>query len=288
MQQLKALTGGYGADVVLEVTGVPAAFVEAVRFARPGGTVVEIGNVNVGKEHEVSLAPDLITRKMLRVQGFVRYQPWFLYRALRFLERKHGNHPFDELTDREYCLVRHELNTSTGALILLLGSGGTRRHREGTEMSKKNKKYVVRLTEEERAYLRTLIGRGSAPARTLSRARILLKANEGEGGAGWSDAAISEALEVGLSTVARVRQRYVSEGLEATLTRKAPEREYRRKLDGEQEARLIALACGEPPTGRKSWTLRMLAERLVALEVVESVSYETVRQVLKQTNSSLT
>jgi transposase len=112
---------------------------------------------------------------------------------------------------------------------------------------------------------------------------------QGEGGAGWSDAAISEALEVGLSTVARVRQRYVSEGLEATLTRKAPEREYRRKLDGEQEeARLIALSCSEPPTGRKSWMLRMLADRLVALEVVDSISYETVRQTLKQTNSSPT
>lgn len=153
---------------------------------------------------------------------------------------------------------------------------------------KKSKKYVVRLTEEERAHLRTLIGRGSESARTLVRARILLKANEGEGGAGWSDAAISEALEVGLSTVARVRQRYVSEGLEATLRRKAPEREYRRKLDGEQEARLIALACSEPPTGRKHWTLRMLAERLVALEVVDNISYETVRQTLKQTNSSPT
>ncbi len=88
--------------------------------------------------------------------------------------------------------------------------------------------------------------------------------------------------------MARVRQRYDSEGLEATLRRKAPDREYRRKLDGEQEARLIALACSEPPTGRKSWTLRMLAERLVALEVVDTVSYETVRQVLKQTNSSPT
>ncbi len=155
-------------------------------------------------------------------------------------------------------------------------------------MSKKSKKYVVRLTEEEQARLRTLIGRGSAPARTLSRARILLKANEGEGGASWSDAAISQALEVGLSTVARVRQRYVSGGLEATLRRKAPDREYRRKLDGEQEARLITLACSEPPTGRKRWTLRMLADRLVALEVLESVSYETVRQTLKQTNSSPT
>ena len=99
-----SLTGGYGADAVLEVTGVPAAFVEAVHLARPGGTVVEIGNVSIGKEHEVSLAPGLITRKSLRVQGFVRYQPWYLHKALRFLERKHEEHPFDELTDREYAL----------------------------------------------------------------------------------------------------------------------------------------------------------------------------------------
>jgi transposase len=152
----------------------------------------------------------------------------------------------------------------------------------------KNKKYVVRLTEEERARLRTLIGRGTASARTLSRARILLKANQGEGGPRWSDAAVAEALEVGLSTVARVRRRYVNEGLQAALSRKTPNREYGRKLDGEQEARLIALACSGPPTGRKRWTLRMLADRLVALEVVDTVSHETVRQVLKQTNSSPT
>jgi L-iditol 2-dehydrogenase len=104
IEQVKALTDGYGADVVLEVTGVPAAFVEGVGLARPGGTLVEIGNVSVGQEHEVSLAPGLITRKMLRVQGFVRYQPWFLHRALRFLERKHRDHPFDALSDREYGL----------------------------------------------------------------------------------------------------------------------------------------------------------------------------------------
>lgn len=158
----------------------------------------------------------------------------------------------------------------------------------GERKKRHKEKCVVRLTKDERAYLRTLIGRGTAPARMLSRARILLKTDQGEGGAAWSDAAISEALEVGLSTVARVRRQYASEGLEATLTRKAPEREYRRKLDGEQEARLIALACGEPPRGRKRWTLRMLAERLVALEVVDGVSYETVRQTLKQTNSSPT
>lgn len=103
-ERVRSLTGGYGADVVLEVTGVPAAFVEALELARPGGRVVEIGNVNVGEGHEVRLAPGLITRKMLRVQGFVRYQPWYLHRALRFLESRHREHPFGELTDREYAL----------------------------------------------------------------------------------------------------------------------------------------------------------------------------------------
>lgn len=104
VEQVEALTGGYGADVVLEVTGVSAAFVEALQFARPGGKIVEIGNVNVGKEHEVSIAPGLITRKNVRVQGFVRYHPWYLHKSLRFLERKHRDHPFDELSDREYTL----------------------------------------------------------------------------------------------------------------------------------------------------------------------------------------
>ena len=104
VRQAQSLTDGYGADVVLEVSGVPAAFVEALQLVRPGGRVIEIGNVSVGKEHEVSLAPGLITRKTIRVQGFVRYQPWYLHKALRFLERKHEDHPFDELTDEEYAL----------------------------------------------------------------------------------------------------------------------------------------------------------------------------------------
>ncbi len=104
IERVQDLTGGYGADVVLEVTGVPAAFLEALQFARPGGNVIGIGNVNVGEGYEVSVSPGLITRKNLRVQGLVRYQPWYLHRALRFLERKHRDHPFDELTDREYAL----------------------------------------------------------------------------------------------------------------------------------------------------------------------------------------
>lgn len=148
------------------------------------------------------------------------------------------------------------------------------------------KQHVVVLPEPERARLRTLIGQGSAPARSLTRARILLKANQGEAGPGWGDRAIAAALEVHHSTVARVRRLYVTGGLEAAVNRKAPEREYRRKLDGEQEARLVALACSAPPGGRARWTLRLLAERLVQLEVVEEVSHETVRQALKQTSSS--
>ncbi|MAG37276.1 MAG: IS630 family transposase, partial [Dehalococcoidia bacterium] len=142
-------------------------------------------------------------------------------------------------------------------------------------------KYRVTLTEEERARLLTLVGQGAAPARQLTRARILLKANQGEAGPGWTDAAIATALDVGLSTVARVRQRYATTGLVATLERKAPDRRYPRKLDGAQEARLIALACAAPPEGRQRWTLRLLAARLVTLEVVQSISHETVRQVFK-------
>jgi transposase len=144
-------------------------------------------------------------------------------------------------------------------------------------------KYAVRLTDEQRAALRTLVGRGMAPARRLSHARILLKADQGEGGAGWSDAAIAGALESHPSTVARVRQQFVAEGLDAALDRRAPRREYARKLDGEQEAHLIALTCGTPPEGRARWSLRLLADELVRLEVVDTVSYETVRQTLQQT-----
>ncbi len=148
------------------------------------------------------------------------------------------------------------------------------------------KKYVVVLSEAERARLRTLVGGGTAPARTLTHARILLKTNQGEGGPGWTDEAIAGALEVGLSTVARVRQAYATAGLDAALTRKVAAREYARTFDGEREARLIALACSAPPAGRERWSLRLLAEHLVRLEVVEAVSHETVRQTLKQTSSS--
>ena len=148
------------------------------------------------------------------------------------------------------------------------------------------KRYTVILSEAERARLHTLIGQGSAPARALAHARILLKANQGEAGPGWTDAAIGAALEVNPATVARVRMRYVAAGLDAAIHRKPPARSYRRRLDGQQQARLVALTCSAPPADHKRWTLRLLADRLVALELVESVSYETVRQALQQTGSS--
>jgi hypothetical protein len=147
-------------------------------------------------------------------------------------------------------------------------------------------KYAVELTEAERAQLRTLVGSGVAPARMLTRARILLKTNQGEGGPGWSDAAIAGALEVHPTTVARVRRAFVDAGLDAALARKRPDRVYARVLDGAAEAHLVAVACSEPPTGRERWTLRLLADELVRLEVVEAVSYETVRRTLEQTRSS--
>jgi Homeodomain-like domain len=147
-------------------------------------------------------------------------------------------------------------------------------------------KYAVFLTEAERAQLRTLVGSGVAPARTLTRARILLKANQGEGGAAWNDAAIAGALEIHPTTVARVRRQCVEEGLAATLERKRPDRVYPRIVDGEAEAHLVALVCSDPPGGRERWTLRLLADELVRLEVVPTVSYETVRRTLQQTGSS--
>jgi transposase len=148
--------------------------------------------------------------------------------------------------------------------------------------------YRVALTEAQRAHLRTLVGSGVAAARMLTRARILLKADHGEGGPGWADAAIAGALDVHPSTVQRVRRRFVEEGLEATLARKRPDRVYARALDGRQEAHLVALACSAPPAGQARWSLRLLAGELVRLEVVEAVSHETVRRALKKTTSGLT
>ena len=142
------------------------------------------------------------------------------------------------------------------------------------------KRYRVTLTTEERDELDRLISRGKADARKLAHARVLLLADMSEAGPGWSDAAIAEALRISVRTIERVRQRFVEESLSAALLRKPSPRVYARTLDGAQEARLIALACSEPPAGKRRWTLRLLAEQMVALEVVSDLSHETVRQVL--------
>jgi hypothetical protein len=146
--------------------------------------------------------------------------------------------------------------------------------------------YRVVLSEERRAEVRGLVGAGVASARTLTRARILRKADHGDGGPGWSDAAIAGALDVNPSTVLRVRRQFVAEGLAATLERTRPDRVSERALDGEREAHLIALACSETPDGADRWSLRLLADDLVRLEVVETISHETVRQTLNKTTST--
>lgn len=147
-----------------------------------------------------------------------------------------------------------------------------------------NKKYVVKLTDEERQRLETLVSQGKAAARTIQRAWILLKADAGVAGPGWPDGEIQTTFTVGLVTIYRVRQTFVEEGLAAVLTRSPKSRHRHRKLDGEQEAQLIALACSKPPAGRCRWTLRLLADKLVELGHSDRLSPETVRQTLKKTN----
>jgi transposase len=150
-----------------------------------------------------------------------------------------------------------------------------------------HKKYLVTLTPEEREQLAGLLSAGKRSALTLARARILLKADQADGGPAWPDGRIAEALDCGLRTVERVRQRFVERGLPGALGRKPQDRPSReRKLDGRAEARLIALACSRPPDGRAAWTLQLLADQLVELRVVDSVCDETVRRVLKKTRSS--
>ena len=147
-------------------------------------------------------------------------------------------------------------------------------------------KRIVRLTQAERARLEALISSGRAPARKLTHARVLLKTDCGPEGPGWDDAAIAAALEVGKVTVWRIRTRYLAEGLDAALNHRHPKNHRPCRLDGAQEAHLIALACTAPPAGRDRWTLRLLAHRMVELEYAPQVSYETVRVTLKKTRSS--
>jgi len=149
------------------------------------------------------------------------------------------------------------------------------------------KKYKVTLAADERQSLQALVSKGKAAAKKLMHARILLKADAAAEGPAWTDDQIAEAVAVNRRTVEHVRQRFVEQGLEAALVRKKQDRPSReRKLDGAGEARLITLACSKPPQGRATWTLRLLADRLVELQIVASISTETVRQVLKKTNSS--
>ena len=143
------------------------------------------------------------------------------------------------------------------------------------------KKYVVRLTQAERRRLLQMVSYGKGAARKLMHARVLLKADAG--GPEWPDVQIAEAFDIGVRTIESMRKRFVEEGLEVALNRKKhPLRP--RKLDGDMEARLVTLACSEAPDGRQRWTLRLLADRLVRLDVVDSISHETVRQTLKKTS----
>jgi transposase len=148
------------------------------------------------------------------------------------------------------------------------------------------KKYIVKLRRDERKQLLTLIQNGKGSAKMLAHAHILLKANCAKGHPGWTDEAISDAFDISVATVERVRQKYVRHGLDAAVKRRVRSRERARRLDGKQEAHLIALACSKPPTGHERWTLRLLADRMVQLEYVDELSHETVRRTLKKTNSS--
>lgn len=146
-----------------------------------------------------------------------------------------------------------------------------------------NKKYIVRLTVEERKYLEDFVSKGKRSAYKIKHANILLKADAD--GPGWSDEAIAEAFSAHGNTVRNVRQRFVEQGLNAALERKkqsAPSR--KRILDGEKEARLLAIGCSEPPEGHSRWTLHLLAQEMVRLDIVDGISYETVRRTLKKTS----
>jgi transposase len=148
------------------------------------------------------------------------------------------------------------------------------------------KKYKVTLTDDERQELTTLVNKGKSAARKQTHARILLLADDSEPGPGWSDDRIVEALGISRRTVERTRQKCVESGLEAALNHKGTQRPQSKRLDGKAEAQLIQLACSEAPDGRERWTMQMLADKLIELEIVETISDETVRTTLKKTNSN--
>jgi transposase len=146
------------------------------------------------------------------------------------------------------------------------------------------KKYRVTLSGEEREELTALIRKGKAAARKLAPARVLLQVDESASGSSTTDEQTAQALNLSTRTIERVRERFVEQGLATALLPKPSTRRYERAFDRAQEARLIALACSEPPEGKSRWTLRLLAEQAVELKIVESVSHESVRQALKETN----
>lgn len=147
-------------------------------------------------------------------------------------------------------------------------------------------KYFVKLTETERSQLKEMISSGETSAREIRRAYILLKSDSSAGGPSWDYQAICDAYEVSSLTVYNVRKNYTEGGLERAIRHKKPERVYKRRLDGEAEAHLIALVCGQPPEGYKQWSLRLIRDRFVELDYVDTISYETIRTTLKKTNLS--
>ena len=149
------------------------------------------------------------------------------------------------------------------------------------------KKYIVRLTTEERSELQDMVKKGKAAAYKRLHAQILLKADISEQGDGWDDTRISESFDTSVRTVERTRQRLVEQGLDAAINRAKQLKVRRRVLDGEQEAHLVALSCSEPPDGRAGWTMQLLADKMIELKYVESVSDETIRKTLKKRNQTL-
>jgi len=147
------------------------------------------------------------------------------------------------------------------------------------------KKYIVKLSEDERETLKKIITSGRGPARMFTRARILMKADQGQHGPSWGDEKISDALDVTIQTIERIRKQLVEEGLDAALSRRQYKQKVsRKKIDGDVEAHLIALSCSEPPEGFARWTLRLLADKIVELGYLENISHEAIRQTLKKTN----
>ena len=149
------------------------------------------------------------------------------------------------------------------------------------------KKYIIKLTKREKENLSDIASKGKGSAKKILHARVLLKADAGSYGESWTDEKIVEAFDIGVRTVERIRERCVTEGLEAALTRREHKRYRPPKLDGKQEAYLVSIACSKAPEGRKRWTLRLLADKMVEMKYVDKLSHEGVRKTLKKMQLSL-